>query len=165
MAVSIRSSLMACITVTALSVGGCANDGSVSNLFTTSAIGSSTEATTAAITPKLDPACGTLATQIDSLRKEGTIDRLEKVADGKGANVQVQRTALKKQAELNKANADFQSKCAPNAPKSASVAPAPTVAGAPVAAVTKAARTASKSVTPAATSGVTVATPDVPKVQ
>jgi hypothetical protein len=160
MAVSIRTSLLACITITALSVGGCANDGGVSNLFTTSAIGTPPEATTAAVTAKLDPACGALATQIDTLRKEGTIERLEKVADGKGANVQVQRTALKKQAELNKANADFQAKCAPNVPKSAAVLAAPAVAAAPVATAAKAVRATSKAAT-----GVTVAAPDAPKAQ
>ena len=167
-----RASIIACVAATGLGLAGCANEGSMSGLFPTSSIGGSTETVAAVMAPKIDPACTTLAAQIDGLRREGTIDRLEKVADGKGANVQVQRTALKKQAELNKANADFQAKCAPNMPKSAAmVAPA---AAAPVAAaaVAKVAPVAAKAVPVAAKAaaaagqvGVTVAAPEGPKVQ
>ena len=167
-----RASIIACVAATGLGLAGCANEGSMSGLFPTSSIGGSTETVAAVMAPKIDPACTTLAGQIDGLRREGTIDRLEKVADGKGANVQVQRTALKKQAELNKANADFQAKCAPNMPKSAAmVAPA---AAAPVAAaaVAKVAPVAAKAVPVAAKAaaaagqvGVTVAAPEGPKVQ
>ena len=167
-----RASIIACVAATGFGLAGCANEGSMSSMFPTSAIGGSTETVAAVVAPKIDPACTTLAGQIDGLRREGTIDRLEKVADGKGANVQVQRTALKKQAELNKANADFQAKCAPNMPKSAAmVAPA---AAAPVAAaaVAKVAPIAAKAVPVAAKAaaaagqvGVTVAAPEGPKVQ
>jgi hypothetical protein len=169
MAGKINASVFVSLVALSFGLGGCANDGSVSSMFSTSALGTSGDTTTAAITPKIDPACGTLAAQIDALRNEGTIGRLEKVADGKGSNVQVQRTALKKQAELNKANADFQAKCAPNAPRSASMAtaivpPAPAQAAAAqgLAAVKgKAASAASAAIAP---SGVTVA-PGLPKVQ
>lgn len=65
---------------------------------------------------KIDPVCLSLASQIDSLRAEGSVDRLEKAAAGKSSNVQVKRTSLAKQAELNKANADFQAKCGPKIP-------------------------------------------------
>jgi hypothetical protein len=166
MAGKIRTSIFAGIAVSALGLGGCANDGNVGSLFTTGAIGGAGETTSAVLAPKLDPACTTLATQIDTLRKEGTIDRLEKVADGKGANVQVQRVALKKQSELNKANADFQAKCAPAVPRTASVAAvvpaAPAQAAAPVAA---AKAKAAKAVSAIAPSGVTVAAPDKPLAQ
>jgi len=70
-----------------------------------------------AVAPKIDPACVALSNQIDTLRSEGSVERLEKAAAGKTSSVQVKRTALAKQAELNKANADFQMKCGPLIPK------------------------------------------------
>jgi hypothetical protein len=173
MAGKINASIIASLVAVTVSLGGCANDGSVSSMFSTSALGTSGETTTAAIIPKIDPACGTLAAQIDALRADGTIGRLEKVADGKGSNVQVQRTALKKQADLNKANADFQAKCAPSVSRSASsaavVPPAPAMAAAAQATTAstsavkgKAASAAAAAIAP---SGVTVAAPETPKVQ
>lgn len=100
-------------------LAGCANDGTLatSNL-TTSAV-------TPAAAPKPDPACVTLAAQIETLRKEGTIDRLQQAADGKSASVQVKRAALSKQAELNKANAEFQARCGTVPVKPATTAAAP----------------------------------------
>jgi hypothetical protein len=79
-----------------------------------------------AAAPRIDPACATLASQIDNLRADGTVERLEKAADGKSSSVQVKRASLAKQAELNKANADFQAKCGPAIPRAqtATVAPA-----------------------------------------
>jgi hypothetical protein len=167
MASLIRASVIACATIAGLGLAGCANDGSLSSMFATNSIGASTDTAAAAITPKIDPVCGTLASQIDGLRKEGTIDRLEKVADGKGANVQVQRTALKKQAELNKANADYLAKCAPNMPKTAAMAPALIAAPAAAAPIAAAAKImpAAKAAAAIAPTGVTVAAPEVPKVQ
>lgn len=105
--------------------GGCANDGS-GNLLATSSVGAEKTATAA----KVDPVCVALASQIDTLRKEGTVDRLEKAATGKSENVQVKRASLAKQSELNKANADFQTKCGPQLPKAqtAQVTPAVTPA-------------------------------------
>lgn len=103
-------------------LAGCANDGSLAT---------SSSLTTSAVTPtasgKNDAACVTLAAQIDTLRREGTIDRLQQAADGKSASVQVKRAALAKQAELNKANAEFQAKCStlPPRPSTAAVTPTP----------------------------------------
>ena len=82
-----RASIIACVAATGLGLAGCANEGSMSGLFPTSSIGGSTETVAAVMAPKIDPACTTLAGQIDGLRREGTIDRLEKVADGKGAKL------------------------------------------------------------------------------
>jgi hypothetical protein len=166
MASLLRASVLACIAATGITLAGCANDSSVGSMFSTGSLSSAND-TTAALMPKNDPACGTLAAQIEALRKEGTIDRLEKSADGKGANVQVQRVALKKQSDLNKANAEFQAKCAPNVPKSAAVAPvAPAQAAAAVSAA-KATPTAAQASAKAAIapSGVTIAAPETPKVQ
>ncbi len=90
-------------------VAGCSGNG---DLGLTSSI--TPEKTAAATTtPRVDPACASLASQIDTLRQEGSIERLEKAAAGKSSSVQVKRAALAKQAELNKAYADFQTKCGP----------------------------------------------------
>jgi hypothetical protein len=144
---------------TAVLLTACAGDGgSMGGLFETASVAPT------AIVPvatKADSTCVTLATQIDGLRKEGTIDRLEKVAAGRGENVQVKRTAIAKQAELNKANADFLAKCGPKIPASqqASVAPAAVAAVVPA----TAGKAAAKLAVP---SGVTVAAPTaMPKVQ
>jgi hypothetical protein len=84
---------------------GCAN----SDLgLTTQSLG--TEKTAA----KVDPVCASLASQINTLKGDGTIERLEKAADGKTTKVSVKRAALQKQADLNKAYADFQTRCGPS---------------------------------------------------
>ena len=67
-------------------------------------------------TAKTDPVCASLASEINTLKGDGTIDKLEKAADGKGAKVSVKRTALQKQAELNKAYGQFQTRCGPPVP-------------------------------------------------
>jgi hypothetical protein len=154
--------------VAALALGACAGD-SMPNLFQTASVAPPAEQTAAAAPPRtsrVDPACVTLAGQIDGLRKEGTIERLEKVAAGKGDNVQVKRTSLAKQAELNKANAEFQAKCGPRIPQQAAApaVPAPIVAAAAAAPVVKTA--AAKAAAPIA-SGVTAvpsAAPVVPAI-
>ena len=104
--------------------GGCANDGS--GLATASVAPDKV-----AQAPKVDPVCVSLASQIDTLRKEGAVERLEKAAAGKTTSVQVKRTSLAKQAELNKANADFQAKCGPQIPRAQTAQVTPAVAPAP----------------------------------
>jgi hypothetical protein len=103
------------VVATAL-VGGCANGG-----FDLST-GSITPQQTAA---KTDPVCVSLASQINTLKADGTINRLEQAADGKTSKVSVKRTALQKQAELNKAYEQFQTRCGPSVPNQAA-AQAPT---------------------------------------
>jgi hypothetical protein len=104
-------------------VGGCA-DGN--NLLTTASVAPEK----IAVAPKIDPACIALSNQIDALRKDGAVERLEKASAGKSASVQVKRASLAKQAELNKANADFQTKCGPQIPQAqtAQISPQPAVA-------------------------------------
>lgn len=75
----------------------------------------------------MDPTCVALANQIDILRKEGNIEKLEQAATGKGASVKVKREALAKQAELNRVNADFQGRCGPKMPQVASSVQVPAV--------------------------------------
>ena len=123
-----RKISLALFAATGLLAGGCANDGS--NALSTASV-TPDKLAAAQSQPKVDPVCMSLASQIDTLRKEGTVERLEKAASGKSSSVQVKRTALAKQTELNKANAEFQTRCGPALPKAQSAqAPA-----APVAAV------------------------------
>ena len=128
--------------------GGCANDSGVGSMFTTGSIGESTPVAKVAS----DPACTTLATQIETLRKEGAVARLEKAADGKTQNVNVQRAALAKQSQLNKANADYMAKCG-------TAQPASTVAAVMTPAPAAAATVAKPATAAVAKSGVTVAAP------
>lgn len=87
---------------------GCANGG-----FDLSTASISPQQTAAA---KTDPVCASLASQINALKSDGTIDRLEHAAEGKTSKVSIKRTALQKQAELNKAYSQFQTRCAPAVP-------------------------------------------------
>ncbi len=75
----------------------------------------------------VDPACVALTNQIEMLRKEGNIEKLEQAATGKGASVKVKRESLAKQAELNRVNADFQWRCGPKMPQVASSVQVPAV--------------------------------------
>lgn len=114
-----RTSLTAsAIALSALLAAGCSNNG-------TTLATASVAPNQVAAAPKIDPACTTLASQIETLRAEGTPERLEKAAEGKSASVQIKRTSLAKQAELNKANADFQTKCGPKLPKAQTAAVVP----------------------------------------
>ena len=92
----------------AAAAGGCSNLGDLST--------SSVNAGTTPVAQKSDPVCASLAGQISTLKSDGSIDRLEKAAAGKGSKVAVKREALQKQAELNRANADFQMRCGPQLP-------------------------------------------------
>jgi outer membrane murein-binding lipoprotein Lpp len=79
--------------------------------------------------PRVDPACVTLTAQIDSLRKDGIADKIEKAAAKK---YKMTPLDLAKADQLNKANADFQSRCSTLAPRSqqAAAGAAPSGAGA-----------------------------------
>lgn len=105
-------------------VCGCA-DGGI-GLTTAS---TSPDTSTAAL--RADPMCSSLANQIEALRSDGTIGRLEKAAVGKSENVRIKRDALLKQTELNKANADFQARCGPKIPKQAAASSTTTPSAAP----------------------------------
>lgn len=119
----------------ALSLAGCASDGSLA--LQTGSITPETE--TAQAQPKTDPACAALVARISALRQEGTPSRLEKVAAGKTRTANVKREALAKMAELDKANTEFQLKCAKAGITTAAVAPAAPAVTAPSASATTAA--------------------------
>ncbi len=107
MASRIHATTLAVTASLALMLGGCANDGSStfgSNLFGASST------TTASIPekPRTDPACFSLTSQIDTLKKEGIAEKVEKAAAKK---YKMTAADLSKAAQLNRANAEFQTKC------------------------------------------------------
>jgi len=93
----------------AVALAGCAGDGS-DGLFTTGALGSMAES-------KVDPMCVTLASRIETLRKEGIAEKIEKAAAKK---YKMTQSDLNKADQLTKANADFQLRCSTIMPKPAS---------------------------------------------
>ena len=111
------------LVLASLALAGCAGDGSDS-FFTTGALG--TQA--AAPEPKVDPACVSLASRIETLRKEGVAEKIEKAAAKKYKMTQAD---LSKADQLTKANADFQFRCSTIMPRSASTSPPPPPSAAP----------------------------------
>lgn len=98
-----------------LTLGACAND---------TLLSFSDGPTTASLPakPAVDPACASLASRIEALRKEGVVERVEAASKGKGATVSVKRASLGQIAELEKANADFQARCS-TLPRAAATVP------------------------------------------
>ncbi len=114
-------------------LAGCSSDG---NLFgsslTTQSIGTNANSTAVAAAPRVDPACYSLSQRIDTLRKDGLTDRLEKASVGKSSTVQIKRVSLAQAAELDKANAEFQAKCSAFGPRPPVQTTAQVAPGAPV---------------------------------
>ena len=102
-----RSAPTAAILV-ALLAAGCAQDGTL----TTG--GLNTSSIDQAGAAKSDPACLTLAAQIEALNRDGTIDKVSKAAAKK---YKLKTEDLAKADELNKANNEFQSKCSAYPPR------------------------------------------------
>jgi hypothetical protein len=105
------------LLIGAMALAGCANNGLLGgSTFSTASVPE---------TPKVDSACVMLTSQIETLRKEGIADRVEKAAAKK---YKMMVADLVKADQLNKANAEFQLKCSTITPKaamtSASLAPA-----------------------------------------
>jgi hypothetical protein len=117
------------LVLASMALAGCASDGSdnfLSTAFTTGALGSQA----AAPEPKVDPVCVTLVSRIETLRKEGVAEKIEKAAAKKYKMTQADLT---KADQLTKANADFQFRCSTIMPRSAGASP-PQPALAPAAA-------------------------------
>jgi hypothetical protein len=102
-----RSAPTAAILV-ALLAAGCAQDGTL----TTG--GLNTSSIDQAGVAKSDPACLTLAAQIEALNRDGTIDKVSKAAAKK---YKLKTEDLAKADELNKANNEFQTKCSAYPPR------------------------------------------------
>ena len=145
----VRPLLVATSFAAAALLAGCAD--------TPSLFGNSANLTTASVTPvaapKVDPACTALTAQIDSLRKEGIADKIEKASLKK---YKMTTAELVKADQLNKSNADFQTKCTSYKPSVAAVA-APTAVPAPAAAA--AIKAAAPAVKEAAAASVSAAKP------
>ena len=130
------------LVIASVAFAGCAGEGGgMENFFTTGSLGSQSAAQDA----KIDPACVSLATRIDALRKEGVAEKIEKAAAKK---YKMTQSDLTKADQLTKANAEFQVRCATIMPKSAMAEPdpmpAPPPAAAPKSKSTKAASAASQ---------------------
>jgi hypothetical protein len=106
------------LVLASVALVGCAGEGGLENPFTTGSLG--TQA--AAPESKVDPACVSLASRIEALRKEGIADKIEKAAAKKYKMTQADLT---KADQLTKANSDFQFRCSTIMPKSAALAPEP----------------------------------------
>ncbi len=116
-----HSATSAAAVVLAILAAGCAQNGTLATLNTSSI---NQEATTAQL-PKSDPNCVTLAAQIDALNQEGIAEKVSKAASKK---YKMKSADLAKADALNKAHAEFQTKCSsyPPSPVVASTAPAET---------------------------------------
>ena len=140
MSLTLRASSKA-LVLASLLLAGCAADGSP-NFFTTGALG--TAETAAASEPKVDPACVSLVSRIEGLRKEGVADKIEKAATKK---YKMTSADLAKADQLTKANADFQVRCSTITPRPMSAqyssAPPSTPAAPPPAAKKSAPKAAS----------------------
>ena len=90
----------------AVLLAGCSGDGAL--------LGS--PITTGSIQPAIDPACVKLTAEIDGLMKEGVAEKVEKAAANK---YRLKKADLVKADRLNKANAEFQNRCALNPTRSA----------------------------------------------
>ncbi len=132
----------ALVAIASLALAGCSGTdlfGSSSNSgdVTTSSLAQQTQA------QKVDPACGNIALEIDTLRRDGIAEKMEKAAAKK---YKMTPADLTKANQLNKANADFQAKCS-TLPRSAATSTTPVPEAA---AVAKAAAPAVKAAAPAA---------------
>jgi hypothetical protein len=99
-------------------LAGCALEGN-DGIFTT---GSLTGGPQAASAEKADPACMSLASRIETLRKDGIPDKIEKAATKR---YKMTQSDLGKADQLTKANAEFQARCSTvkTAPVTADVSP------------------------------------------
>ena len=95
--------------VVGLGLAGCSDSGILSNPLTTQSINTAQAVPTG---NAVDPSCHALAQRIQALRQDGLTERLEKASVGKSSTVSVKRASLGQAAELDKANAEFQAKCA-----------------------------------------------------
>lgn len=126
MAIPTRAALMA-LALGSLVLAGCAGDGGDS-IFTTGSLASQQTAAE----PKVDPVCVTLVSRIDTLRREGIADKIEKAA---AKRYKMTQADLSKADQLTKASAEFQLRCSTITPKSTTAQlPAETPAAAPKAA-------------------------------
>ena len=98
------------VVLASVLLAGCAG---TDNFFTTGALGSSAA-------ESADPACVSLASRIDALRREGVPEKIEKAAAKK---YKLTQADIAKADQLTKSNADYQLRCSTIVPMSAQLAP------------------------------------------
>ncbi|MEQ1695577.1 MAG: hypothetical protein ABL901_07020 [Hyphomicrobiaceae bacterium] len=112
----VRSFVISALAAGSALLAGCSDTSSVFG-------NNSANLTTASVAPvsaaKVDPACTALTTQIDTLRKEGIAEKIEKASLKK---YKMTTADLAKADQLNKSNTDFQTKCTTYKPSVAAVA-------------------------------------------
>ena len=89
-----------------LVLAGCSGEGT-DGIFTGS-LANNTQNTAAAPEPRIDPVCVSLVSRIDTLRREGVGDKIEKAATKR---YKMTSADLGKVDQLTKANAEFQLRC------------------------------------------------------
>lgn len=109
------------LALAGLLLAGCAGDGGDS-IFTTGSL--TNQQTASAPEPKVDPVCVTLVSRIDTLRREGIADKIEKAA---AKRYKMTQADLGKADQLTKASAEFQLRCSTITPR-ANTAQLPTEA-------------------------------------
>ena len=126
----VRSFVISALAAGSALLAGCSD---TSSMFGNNSANLTTASVAPVSAPKVDPACTALTAQIDTLRKEGVPEKIEKASLKK---YKITTADLTKADQLNKSNTDFQTKCTSYKPSVAAVsAPAVAVpAKAPVAA-------------------------------
>lgn len=109
MAIFNRASSQA-LVLAGLMLAGCTGEGT-DGIFTGSLAGNTQ---TAASEAKVDPACVTLVSRIETLRKEGIADKIEKAA---AKRYKMTQADLSKADQLTKTNAEFQLRCSTITPR------------------------------------------------
>lgn len=108
------------LVVASVLLAGCASEGG--NLFTTGSLASNAAPQTPPA-PKVDPQCVALYSRIETLRKDGIVEKIEKAAIKK---YKMTAADAQKADQLNKVNAEFQSRCStitPTTPVTAQATP------------------------------------------
>lgn len=122
----VRSFVISALAAGSALLAGCSD---TSSMFGNNSANLTTASVAPTAAPKADPACTALTAQIDTLRKEGVPEKIEKASLKK---YKMTTADLAKADQLNKSNTDFQTKCTTYKPSVAAVAaPAAVPAAAP----------------------------------
>ena len=116
MAISSSAALPKALVLAGLLLAGCAGEGT-DGLFTTGSVSPPVPPPE----PKVDPACVSLVSRIETLRKEGIADKIEKAA---AKRYKLTTADLGKADQLTKASAELQLRCTSVAPAAAAQPPA-----------------------------------------
>ena len=113
------------LALASLLLAGCSSEGGFgSNFFTTGSLSSNNTAAEPAVAknePRVDPACVALVSRIETLRKEGIAEKIERAANKK---YKMTASDLAKADQLTKANNEFQVRCSTITPPATMASPA-----------------------------------------